>query len=142
MKIILIFSIVLISLISCKSKINPETLPKDIALKKVLNKNYPEDSATLKNLQKEIVNSIAAKTCDDASKWKISPMGSKPCGGPTSYIAYPKEMEEEILPKIKTYSIQEAGFNEKYGIVSDCVMEPEPSGILCENGKTVFAKEN
>lgn len=141
MKIILLISIILLGIISCKSKkINLETLPKDIALKKSLNENYPEDSATLNSLQVEIVNMIAEKTCEDASQWKISPMGSKPCGGPAYFIAYPKELEEELLPKIKTYSIQESGFNEKYGIVSNCVMEIEPAGIACENGKAVFVE--
>ena len=136
MKVYLYILIVLLSLASCKSKVQiDENLPKDIALKKVFNKNYASDSATLKNLQAEIVNSIAVISCDDARKWKIAAMGSKPCGGPANYIAYPVEIEEQILPKIKTYTIQESGFNEKYGIVSDCMMETEPTGIICIEGK-------
>lgn len=136
MKVSLFIVIVMLGLASCKSKVQlDENLPKDIALKKVFNKNYSADSATLRSLQAEIVNSIADISCDDAQKWKIAAIGSKPCGGPANYIAYPIEIEEQILPKIKTYTIQESGFNEKYGIVSDCMMETEPTGILCVEGK-------
>lgn len=139
MKNILILTIILLGFLSCKTKIeNPETLPKDIAMKKVINKNYAEDSTTLKTLQMEIINIIAEKTCDDASQWKISAMGSKACGGPAYYISYPLEIEENILPKIKTYSAQQSSFNEKYGIISDCMLEMEPSGIMCEGGKAVL----
>lgn len=139
MKNILLLTIMLLGFLSCNSKIkNPETLPKDIAMKKVINKNYAEDSTTLKTLQMEIVNIIEEKTCDDVSQWKISAMGSKACGGPAYYIAYPKESEERLLPKIKTYSAQQSSFNEKYGIMSDCIIENEPKGITCENGKAVL----
>ncbi|MFC6269639.1 hypothetical protein [Frigoriflavimonas asaccharolytica] len=139
MKTCVILFLSALTIYSCNSKIkNPETLPKDIIMKKVLNENYASDSSMVKGLQLEIENIIAEKTCSDASKWKISPIGAKPCGGAAYYIAYPKEIEEDILPKINIYTAQESGFNEKYGITSDCLVANEPTGILCENGKAVL----
>lgn len=139
MKNILILAIIFVGFLSCASKIkNPETLPKDIVMKKVLNKNYSTDSTSLKVMRDEIENTIGDKTCEDASKWKVAAIGTKSCGGPAKYIAYPIELEASILPKIKNYTAQQSGFNEKYGIISDCLVEKEPTGILCENGKAVL----
>ena len=139
MKITLLIILFAAFMTSCKSKmIYPENLPKDVAMKKILNQNFGSDSTGLRNMEQEIVAMISTKNCDDPKLWKIAPMGTKPCGGPAYFIAYPIDMELNILPKIKTYSLQEAGFNEKYGIMSDCTMAEEPTGISCEKGKAVL----
>ena len=112
-----------------------ETLPKDIALKPDNNYVQQEDYKKLSVMIQEIEAEIAKETCTDASEWRISPIGSKPCGGPSSYIAYPIKIENEILPKIKNVTQMQSAFNQKYGIISDCAVVPAPSGIRCENGK-------
>ena len=140
MKYFLVIAISVLSLNSCKSKknIDTETLPKDIALKPDNNYVQQEDYKKLSVMIQEIEAEIAKETCTDASEWRISPIGSKPCGGPSSYIAYPIKIENEILPKIKNVTQMQSAFNQKYGIISDCAVVPAPSGIRCENGKAVL----
>ncbi|MPN29835.1 hypothetical protein SDC9_177288 [bioreactor metagenome] len=47
-----------------------------------------------------------------------------------------------MLPKIKNFTDAQSAFNKKYGLVSDCVVVPAPSGIRCENGKAVLISGN
>ncbi|WP_297985606.1 hypothetical protein [uncultured Chryseobacterium sp.] len=145
MKIIAVFGIALLSLAACKSKksVEPDdTLPKDISQKPVKNNSQEKDNEDLSKLRAEIDDLINAQTCTNAEDWRISPIGSKACGGPASYLAYPKDKEDDILPKIQKYTRQQSAFNQKYGIVSDCMMVMPPSGVKCENGKAVLISSN
>lgn len=65
-------------------------------------------------------------------------MGAKACGGPVSYIAYPKKIEVSILRKIENYTQTMSEFNKKYGITSDCMMAAEPTGVKCQAEKAVL----
>lgn len=140
---------------SCKTKtVMDENLPKDISQKPErvpitktdsIITDIPEKEISTKvsllelnRLDSEIKDVIQSKTCDDASKWRISPYGSKPCGGPSSYLAYPKELENQIIPKITEYNAMSSRYNQENGLLSDCALVPPPSGISCENGKAVL----
>jgi len=155
MKTAIPFLIIIFCLSSCSSSKNVDTenLPKDIALKPrkeethhdpiVIIDTGNETVVTLNQLEQlnnEIETLINSKMCDDASKWRISPLGAKPCGGPTSYIAYPKELENEVMNKITKYNSMSALYNKQNGLMSDCALVPPPSGIKCENGKPVLEK--
>lgn len=130
----------LLILMACGAKkdIDPETLPKDIALKSENNFAQVEDNEKLRALLAEIEAQINSQPCTDPNQWRISPIGAKPCGGPSSYLAYPVRLEEEILPKIANFTQLKATFNKKYGLMSDCAIVPEPSAIRCEKGKAVL----
>lgn len=137
----LVFAVVCLS--SCKAKIeNPDNLPKDIALKPENNLSQQEDRELLSVLIKEIENQIKTVSCENAEDWTFAPIGEKPCGGPSSYIAYPKTMKAEILPKIEKFSEMQRSFNKKYQMVSDCRMVMPPTGIKCVDGKAVLVNEN
>lgn len=145
MKNFLILVILLIAFTSCKSKKNIENtdnLPKDISLKPDNKLAQQQDKDKMSALLKEIETPINAETCTDVSQWKFSPIGSKPCGGAVSYIAYPVKMETEILAKIKNFTEMQSAFNTKYGIISDCAIVAEPTEIKCENGKAVLLSGN
>ncbi|KMQ70771.1 hypothetical protein [Chryseobacterium koreense] len=144
MKYFLLIAISALTFNACKSKknIDQETLPKDIALKPDNNLLQQSDREKLSAMIKEIESDIAKETCTDEALWRISPIGSKPCGGPSSYIAYPIKMENDMLPKIKNFTDAQSAFNKKYGLVSDCAVVPAPSGIRCENGKAVLISGN
>ncbi len=144
-------------LTSCKTtpNIDPDTLPKDIALKPAIEKDsiVPvtslDDSTemialeeNIRELRDEIIRLSESKKCDDASQWRISPLGAKPCGGPRKYLAYPKELEAELLPKITKYNNESADYNRKRGLTSDCEVVPIPSGVKCEDGKAVLLYNN
>ncbi len=119
-----------------------ETLPKDVALKPDNNLLQQSDREKLSAMIKEIESEIGKEKCTDETLWRISPIGSKPCGGPSSFIAYPVKIENEILLKIKNFTDAQSAFNKKYGLVSDCAVVPAPSGIRCEGGKLVLIGSN
>ena len=137
----------ILSLTACKTKKNidpAERLPKDIALmperdySSKTSREKQKDEETMMKLKTEIEDLISTVSCDNPDDWRMSPLGSKACGGPASFIAYPIKLEEDILPKITEYNRQSSAYNLKYGIVSDCAVVPSPSGISCKNGKAVL----
>ena len=141
MKNVLIIAISALTLASCSSKkavIDEETLPKDIALKPNNNFTQEDEQRDLKNLIVEIETQISAETCTDPTEWKFAAIGSKPCGGPSSYLAYPLKLENEILPKITHFTSMQNAFNIKYNLTSDCAMVLPPVEIRCEDGKAVL----
>ncbi|WP_299181793.1 hypothetical protein [uncultured Chryseobacterium sp.] len=133
----ILFSVFTIT--SCKTTSNTtETLPKDISEKPLDESSQKNDHAQLEKLKAEITKEIAKEPCADPNEWAFSPMGAKACGGPVSYIAYPKKLEAVILPKIQEYTDKMSQYNKNYNIVSDCMMVNEPVSIKCENGQAVL----
>ena len=74
-------------------------------------------------------------SCKQASECSIIPMGSKPCGGPTSYVVtsvnhrYLSDIEE-LASKV---SEKEKDFNERYGRISNCSILYPPEVKCLEN---------
>lgn len=130
--------------VSCKTAQNndPSTLPKDISERPADENSQKYDGAQLDKLKASIESLIAKEKCTDATEWAFSPFGNKACGGPVSYIAYPKKNEATILPKIEEYTKKMSEYNKKYSIVSDCMMAAEPVSIKCQNGKSVLVYAN
>jgi len=125
--------------ISCKTVVNDDAnLPKDISERPADENSQKYDQARLDKIKSAIEEQIAKEECTDAADWAFSPIGSKACGGPVSYIAYPKKIESDILPKIENYTSSMSEYNKKYNITSDCMMPTEPTGVKCENGKAVL----
>lgn len=89
-------------------------------------------------LYNEIVTLSESVPCNNSAEWKITPMGSKACGGPTRYIAYHQSVESRFVDLVAQYTKLQAEYNRKNNIVSDCALVAEPKGIVCENGKPVF----
>lgn len=145
MKNFLLIAIALLSFNACQSKKsleNVDTLPKDIALKPDNLILQQEQKQAMSDLIKDIDSLIQTESCDDASNWEFTAIGSKPCGGPSSYIAYPKKLAGEILPKVADLTAKQMAFNKKYGMMSDCAFISEPTGIKCENGKAVLVRDS
>lgn len=145
MKNILIFTLAVFSLSACNSKKaleNSEDLPKDIALKPENNLSQQQDKDRLTLVIKKIDSLAQSQTCSDAADFTFTAIGAKPCGGPSSYIAYPKKLESEILPEIQKFTAMQSEFNKKYNLMSDCSMVPEPTGINCVEGKAVLVNDN
>lgn len=126
--------------LSCSTTKNVENLPKDVSLKPPREAQADADLQALKDLRQEIDSTAGSVSCTNADDWRISPIGSKPCGGPAAYLAYPKKLETEILPKIQDYTQKQSDYNRKKGLMSDCAIVPAPAGVKCENGKPVLIK--
>jgi hypothetical protein len=143
MKNFLLLIMVLLSFTACKTKVvNTDNLPKDISLKPENNLSQQEDRQHLSSLIREIEMQIQSISCDGAADWAFSPIGAKHCGGPTSYIAYPKNMESQILPEIKKFTEMQSAFNKKYNLMSDCKLVTSPTGVKCIDGEAVLVNEN
>lgn len=128
--------------LSCSTKQNVENLPKDISQKPPREAKPDEDLQMLADLKTKIDSLTGSVSCNNADDWRISPIGSKPCGGPAAYLAYPKKLENEVLPLIQEYTQKQSDYNRKKGLLSDCAMVPAPAGIKCENGKPVLIKSS
>lgn len=119
-------------------------LPKDISQMPKRNPVAAVDSErkidenNMLKLRTEIEDLINEEHCTDAKDWRISPLGSKACGGPASYIAYPIKLEREILPKITEFNRQSSAYNLEYGAMSDCAVTASPTKIVCESGRAVL----
>lgn len=113
-------------------------LPKDISERPADESSKKYDEANLDKLKSMIESEIAKEKCTTASEWTFAPIGAKACGGPVSYIAYPKKLEASILRKIESYTQTMSEFNKKYGITSDCMMAAEPTGVKCQGEKAVL----
>lgn len=129
---------------ACKSKQNAETanLPKDISLKPENNLSQQQDREELSALLQEIETLANSENCSNAADWRFAAIGSKPCGGPASYIAYPLALENEILEKIRQFTQKQSAFNTKYQLMSDCRMVMPPAGIKCVDGKAELISGN
>lgn len=88
-------------------------------------------AAQLLALQQE-----AAQTpCIDANDWSFVPIGSKACGGPHDFIAYPLNGSATLfLDRVQAYTNLEDRLNKKWGVVSDCAIVNAPQAVNCING--------
>ncbi len=94
---------------------------------------------TLQEQFEEITNMVEDATCDDPNNWTFTAYGSKACGGPQGFIAYPLTIDTiTFLEKIEAYNLAEEQFNRKWGVISDCALVPSPESLMCENGKPVL----
>lgn len=90
----------------------------------------------LKVLKNEIEQMVEASQCSENSECDFIAFGSKPCGGPWSYIVYPTSIDVESLKsKVEYYNEQENLFNIKWEVISDCLFVGPPSGVECVDGK-------
>lgn len=77
--------------------------------------------------------------CEDISDWKFAGIGSKPCGGPTDYIAYSIRIDTvDFLTRLEDYNEAVRAKNERDGLISDCALEPVPLGVQCQDGMPIL----
>lgn len=125
-----------LTLVSCNSTKNLDTnLPVDIANRPVDEDSQKYDQAQIDKLKASIEAEAKGENCTNSSDWTFAPMGVKSCGGPQQYIAYPKKIEASILSRINEYTDKVRVFNEKYNIVSDCMVITPPTSVKCIKGE-------
>ena len=92
------------------------------------------------NAMLEEIRSMAhSVSCENPSRWRITPYGSKACGGPQGYIAYSSEINvKEFLELVEMHRRTEEAFNIKYGVISDCALIGAPEDVTCIDGKPEF----
>lgn len=104
----------------------------------VLTKEFTEqekDYRALMDLFDDALDLIKDIPCENAEDWSFTPYGSKACGGPQWFIAYPNSIDTEaFLEKIEVYTKAEQDYNIKWSIFSTCDVINPPIGVACENG--------
>lgn len=101
------------------------------------------DKQVLISFKKEIEDLAATSVCNENTECKFIAFGSKPCGGPWSYLIYSTSIDVEKLENmVATYNTNEADFNEKWGVVSDCSAALPPTSINCENNSCIPVYQN
>lgn len=126
-KSFLLFSVIIISFSACSKDFSSAAL------------SQKQEAEELTNLLIEIEDLVRGQSCIDAQSWAFTPIGSKPCGGPWSYLAYPSSIDTSLfLEKVNQLRIVELAYNTKWNISSDCSSARMPSGINCVNGIAVL----
>ncbi|NMH89220.1 hypothetical protein [Flavivirga algicola] len=100
---------------------------------------YENELAELSLLKAEIEALANTSVCDGTTECKFIALGSKPCGGPWSYLTYTTSIDvEQLEAAVKDYNQKEAAFNIKWSIDSDCEFTLRPISISCENNTCVI----
>jgi hypothetical protein len=111
-----------LTVLACNS--NDLTEDKEVELKKIT------------NLEEEIVALAASSVCNDKTECDAIAFGSKPCGGPWSYLVYSNSIDIDLLKsKVEEFNKMQKEYNTKHGIISDCAVVMPPRDIICEDNK-------
>ncbi len=95
---------------------------------------YEDELAELSLLRADIEAMASASVCDGITLCKFIGLGSKPCGGPWSYLTYTTSIDvEKFEIAVKNYNQREGNFNTKWEIFSDCALTIQPVSVSCEN---------
>ena len=106
------------------------------ACKKNTERTKEAEELKLKNLLAEIKDLSEQIKCENEADWKFRPIGSKACGGPTGYVSYSSKSDTvAFIQKVEKYTAEQANFNKKWKIVSDCMFVLPPKKVICENEK-------
>nr|WP_143404137.1 hypothetical protein [Gaetbulibacter sp. 4G1] len=93
-----------------------------------------EEREQLNISKKAIEDLVVTSVCNENTECKSIAFGSKPCGGPWSYLIYTTSIDTEKLKLwVEDYNKREAEFNTQWGAISDCGITNPPSSINCEN---------
>jgi len=99
------------------------------------NTSQAEDWQALVEQYESIVLMANSETCTDSDNWTFTAIGAKACGGPTGYVAYSLNSDVEVfLNEVAAYTVAQNAYNLKWGIYSDCMVEPMPISIACIDG--------
>lgn len=144
---LLLYAFFLVACQSQKVMVLKDRLPKDISVmleRRAMEKEAQRkrDREAMQQIHQELQIQILSVPCTEASDWRISVFGSKSCGGPAAFIAYPVQLEDEVLLKISDYNRRSSAYNLKYGIVDDCEVEPAPSSVECREQRPIFVYES
>lgn len=98
-----------------------------------------QESDNLQQMLSEIKSMANNESCTAAEEWRITDYGAKACGGPIGFIAYSSKIDTaKFLKKVEKHRNAQTNYNEKWGIVSDCSIPPQPNGVDCVDGVPVL----
>lgn len=98
-----------------------------------------EDSiGKLEKMQSEIQKLASSSKCTTTGTCRYIAFGSKPCGGPWSYLVYSTSIDTLKLQNlVSEYNELEHQLNIRCERISDCMMVSPPQGFKCENNTCI-----
>ncbi|MBL7847007.1 MAG: hypothetical protein JNL40_06030 [Cyclobacteriaceae bacterium] len=101
-------------------------------------KSREDEKIMLDKTLEEIMALSTSVPCTTASICRWVGLGSKPCGGPQSYLLYPSSVDTILLlDKVSKYNAAQSAFNKKWSLISDCSVVSPPDSAACVKGKCV-----
>lgn len=95
-----------------------------------------EDEQRLNMIYQQIKSMSEQVACTNEADWRFVAYSEKSCGGAIAYIPYSIKIDVPVFLKlINQYREYQQQYNDKWGIVSDCMAIPAPKSVTCENGK-------
>lgn len=92
-------------------------------------------SAQLETKKQEIQNYIKSFGCSESAGCSFIAFGTKPCGGPWSYLVFSNSVNLTKLEEmVKDYNEMNKLYNIQTGAVSDCMFVSPPTEVKCVNG--------
>lgn len=92
-------------------------------------------AAQLETKSQEIQNYINSFNCSEESGCKSIAFGSKPCGGPRTYLYFSTKVDVIKLEQmVKKYNELDALHNKETNAISDCMFQLPPTEVKCLDG--------
>ena len=104
----------------------------------------PSDDITplqLETKKQEIQNYINSFNCSESAGCGFIAFGSKPCGGPRTYLLFSNSVNlTKLQEMVKTYNEMDELHNIQTNAVSDCMYQMPPTEVKCVNGVCTIIK--
>ena len=86
-------------------------------------------SERLQKLRTMIMNEIGTPIADEPTQCKLIAFGSKPCGGPGSYLVYStaRTNEARLNQLVSEFNQLAKKYNQERKVLSDCLFVTEPN---------------
>jgi hypothetical protein len=92
-------------------------------------------SSQLETKKQEIQNYINSFYCSEESGCGFIAFGSKPCGGPRTYLLYSNNVDlAKLQQMVKKYNELDDLYNKQTNAISDCMYQLPPTEVKCVNG--------
>jgi hypothetical protein len=98
-------------------------------------------SAQLETKKQEIQKYINSFSCSESVGCSFIAFGSKPCGGPWSYLVFSNSVNlTKVQEMVKDYNELNRLFNIQTNAISDCSLPLPPTEVKCVNGVCTIIK--
>ena len=95
----------------------------------------------LETKKQEIQNYINSFNCSESVGCGFIAFGSKPCGGPRTYLLFSNSVNlTKLQEMVKTYNEMDELHNIQTNAVSDCMYQMPPTEVKCVNGVCTIIK--
>jgi len=99
------------------------------------------NSTQLETKKQEIQNYINSFSCSESVGCSFIAFGTKPCGGPWSYLVFSNSVNQTKLQEmVKNYNEMNKQYNIQTNAISDCMVVLPPTEVKCINGVCTIIK--